>query len=340
MVVFIAGGAGYIGSHIAVDLLNGGFDVVIADNFVNSVPEALNRVKRLTGRDFPFYECDVRDGAALDRIFTENKIDAVIHMAGLKAVGESVSMPIEYYSNNLNSTVVLCEAMKRHGIKNIIFSSSATVYSGENDMPLTEGSNIGSCINPYAWTKVMNEQILRDIAHANPDWCVVLLRYFNPVGAHESGEIGEDPAGIPNNLLPYITQTAVGRREVLNVYGTDYPTPDGTCIRDYIHVDDLARGHSSALKYCENNTGLEVFNLSTGKGTSVLEMVAAFEEATGLRLPVKNAPRRGGDLPVSYASAEKAERILGWSAKKTVLDGCRDSWHWQKKNPTGFKLHE
>ncbi|KAI4453619.1 udp-glucose 4-epimerase [Holotrichia oblita] len=337
MTVFLAGGAGFIGSHMAVELLNQQYDVVIADNYSNSTPEALNRVKKLTGCDFAFYECDIRNSVMLDEIFNNHKIDCIIHFAGFKAAGESVALPLKYYSNNLNITISLCEAMKRHDIKKIIFSSSACVYSDKNTMPITEDSIVGDCLNPYGWTKFMSEQILRDAAATNPGWSVAMLRYFNLIGAHESGEIGDDPTGIPKNLPPFIAQTAAGRHEFLKIYGNDYPTPDGSCIRDYIHIMDLVKGHIAAMKYCDNNTGAQAFNLGTGKGTSNFELVKEFESANGIKIPIKISERRPGDAPVSYCSTEKAERMLGWKTKKTVADGCRDMWRWQSKNPNGYK---
>ncbi|MCL2820801.1 MAG: UDP-glucose 4-epimerase GalE [Oscillospiraceae bacterium] len=337
MTIFVTGGAGYIGSHTIIELLNNGYDVVAADNFINSKPEAVKRIKELAQRDFVFYEMDVRDSVKLEKVFTENKIDCVIHFAGLKAVGESVSKPLEYYENNLNSAIALCEAMKKHNVSRIIFSSSATVYSGDNTMPLTEDSHTGGCINPYGWTKYMCEQILTDTVNANEGWAVALLRYFNPIGAHESGRIGEDPQDIPNNLMPFVAQTAVGKFTHINVKGTDYDTPDGTCIRDYIHVVDLAEGHVAAVKYIQNQTGVKIINLGTGRGVSVLELISAFEEATGVNIKKENAPRRPGDLPVSYASTEKAKKELAWSAKKTLKEACADSWRWQKSNPNGYE---
>ena len=337
MNIFVTGGAGYIGSHTVVELLIQGYDVVIADNFVNSKPEVIKRIKELTGREFMFYEADIRDGSQLDKIFSENDIDFVIHFAGLKAVAESVGMPLEYYDNNLNSTITLCEAMKKHNIRKIIFSSSATVYSQDNQMPLTEDSRTGGCTNPYGWTKFMNEQILTDTVKVNENWSLALLRYFNPIGAHESGRIGEDPQDIPNNVMPYIAQVAVGRLPYLSITGDDYDTPDGTGVRDYIHVVDLAAGHVSAIKYLENHQGVNIFNLGTGKGVSVLELVSAFEAAAGKELPKKTAPRRPGDIATCYASTEKARKDLGWEAKKTLLQGCEDSWRWQKNNPKGYE---
>ena len=336
MTVLVTGGMGYIGSHTCVELLEQGMDVVVVDNLVNSSAEAGRRVEQITGKPLKFYQMDVRDRAGLDRIFTEQKIDCVIHFAGLKAVGESVHMPLEYYDNNLGSTVTLCEAMRDHGVKQIIFSSSATVYSGDNDMPLYETSRTGSCTNPYGWTKYVCEQILRDCVVADPSWSVVLLRYFNPIGAHESGLIGENPNGIPNNLMPYITQVAIGRREKLTVFGNDYDTPDGTGVRDYIHVVDLAEGHLCAIQYAEQHTGCEIFNLGTGRGVSVLEMVNTFSEVNHVPVPYVIGPRRAGDLATVYADPAKAKTVLGWEAKKTVADMCRDSWNWQSKNPNGY----
>jgi len=336
MKIFVTGGAGYIGSHTVLVLLENGYDVIVSDNFSNSKPEAIKRLKELSGRDFPFYEADVRNKLQLDMIFAKHEIDCVIHFAGLKAVGESVDKPLEYYDNNLNSTIALCEAMKKHNINKIIFSSSATVYSADNTMPLTEDSRTGSCSNPYGWTKYMCEQIITDTVSASKDRSVILLRYFNPIGAHESGRIGEDPADIPNNLLPFIAQTAVGKFPYLIVHGDDYSTPDGTCIRDYIHVVDLAEGHVAAINYINGHAGVSVFNLGTGRGVSVLEVVSAFEAATGLEIPKKVGPRRPGDLPLTYASTDKAKEVLGWVAKKTIKEACADSWRWQKNNPEGF----
>jgi len=346
MTIFVTGGAGYIGSHAILELLKQGYNVVAADNFSNSKPESIRRVKELAGVDFPFYEIDVCDARQLDRVFSEKDVDCVIHFAGLKAVGESTEKPLEYYTNNLNSTITLCYAMKKHGVKKIIFSSSATVYDAGDTMPLTENSRTGGCINPYGWTKFMCEQILTDAVSVSEGWSLILLRYFNPIGAHESGRIGEDPQDIPNNLMPYIAQTAVGRHPHLNVFGDDYDTPDGTCLRDYIHVVDLVAGHVAAIKYLETQTesigkdpaspNVSVFNLGTGKGVSVLELVSAFEEATGVSIPKKIAPRRPGDGPVCYASTDKAKKELGWSAKKTLLEACADTWRWQKNNPNGY----
>ena len=334
--VFVTGGAGYIGSHAILELLECGYDVVAADNFSNSKPEAIERLKRLSSRDFVCYEMDVRCADKLNEVFSKYKIDCVMHFAGLKAVGESVKEPLMYYANNLQSTIAISAAMCRHNVKKIIFSSSASVYSESNPMPLTESSEAGNCLNPYAWTKYMCEQILRDTALANDGWSVVNLRYFNVIGAHESGDIGEDPQGIPNNLMPFIAQTAVGRLDFLSIYGDDYDTPDGTGVRDYIHVTDLVKGHVAAIEYANKHDGTAVFNLGTGKGSSVFEMVKAFEDASGVVINKKIAPRRPGDLPVCYASVEKARKELGWTAAKTICDAARDTWRWQSKNPNGY----
>ena len=340
MNVLVTGGAGYIGSHTCLELLESGYGVVVIDNLCNSNPKSLDRVKELTGKKLKFYPGDVRDEALLTKIFQENEIGCVIHFAGLKAVGESVAKPWEYYDNNLNSTLVLTKVMKRFGMKNIIFSSSATVYSADNEMPLKETSRTGGCTNPYGWTKYMTEQILSGMAYAEPDWSVVLLRYFNPIGAHESGKIGEDPRGIPNNLMPYITQTAIGRREKLSVYGNDYPTHDGTGVRDYIHVVDLAKGHVAAVEYAVGSHGCEVFNLGTGVGYSVLDMVNTFMQVNGVDIPYVIAPRRPGDIATCYADPAKSREVLHWQATKNLADMCRDSWNWQKKNPQGFDTPE
>ena len=337
MQILVTGGAGYIGSHTCVELLEGGYQVVVVDNLCNSNPKSLERVQAITGKRLKFYRGDVRDEALLEKIFRENPIDAVIHFAGLKAVGESVAQPWRYYDNNLNATLVLTKVMEKFGVKKIIFSSSATVYSEGNEMPLKETSPTGDCRNPYGWTKYMTEQILSGMAHADQDWHMVLLRYFNPIGAHESGKIGEDPRGIPNNLMPYITQVAVGRREKLSVFGDDYDTPDGTGVRDYIHVVDLAKGHVAAVKFVAENPGCEVFNLGTGTGYSVLDMVKAFNSANGLEIPYAITPRRPGDIATCYADPAKSEKILGWKAEKDLLDMCRDSWNWQKNNPNGYE---
>ena len=336
MNVLVTGGAGYIGSHTCVELLEKGYGVVVIDNLVNSSAKSLERVEQITGKSLDFYQNDVRDRDAMERIFSKHDIDCVIHFAGLKAVGESVSMPLEYYDNNLYSTVVLCETMRDHGVKNIVFSSSATVYSGDNTMPLRENSHTGMCTNPYGWTKYMTEQILSGMSHADPEWNVVLLRYFNPIGAHSSGLIGEDPRGIPNNLMPYISQVAIGRRDHLNVFGDDYDTPDGTGVRDYIHVVDLARGHVAAIDYMQTHKGENVFNLGTGIGYSVLDMVHAFERVTGKKIPYEITARRPGDLATVYASPDKSAELLGWKAQYNLDDMCRDTWAWQTKNPMGY----
>lgn len=336
MTVLVTGGMGYIGSHTCVELLEQGMDVVIIDNLVNSSAEAGKRIEQITGKTVTFYEFDVRDRKKLDEVFEAHDIECVIHFAGLKAVGESVKMPLEYYDNNLRSTITLCQSMKAHNVKKIIFSSSATVYSSDNEMPLYETSKTGNCTNPYGWTKYVCEQVLRDCVVSDPEWSVVLLRYFNPIGAHESGLIGEDPKGIPNNLMPFISQTAIGRRECLNVFGDDYDTPDGTGIRDYIHVVDLAKGHVAAISYMEGHSGESVFNLGTGKGCSVLEVVHAFEKANNVKIPYRIAPRRPGDLAVCYCSPDKSAKVLGWRALLNIEDMCRDTWNWQTKNPNGY----
>jgi len=336
MSIFVSGGAGYIGSHVVLELIERGYDVVAADNFVNSKPEAVARLRQLSGKDFPFYEIDVRDSGRLTQIFRAHDVECVMHFAGLKAVGESVRKPLEYYANNVGSTIELLNAMNACNVRRFIFSSSATVYSADNDMPLTEDSRTGGCSNPYGWTKLMCEQILSDYAKANDGFSVALLRYFNPIGAHSSGRIGEDPQDIPNNLMPFIAQTAVGRQQFLSIFGDDYETSDGTGVRDYIHVADLAEGHLAALKYLEKQTGVSIFNLGTGKGVSVLELIAAFEEATGVTIPKKLAGRRPGDLPVCFASTEKAKQVLAWEAKKSIRDACADTWKWQSENPNGY----
>ena len=336
MNVLVTGGAGYIGSHTCVELLERGYGVIVADNLVNSSAKSLERVQQITGKSLDFYEIDVRDRAALDRIFEKHDINCAIHFAGLKAVGESVAMPLEYYDNNLNSTITLCRAMKDHGVKNIVFSSSATVYSGDNEMPLRESSHTGMCTNPYGWTKYMSEQILRDTAFADEEWSIALLRYFNPIGAHSSGLIGEDPRGIPNNLMPFISQVAVGRRDHLNIFGNDYDTHDGTGVRDYIHVVDLARGHVCAIEYMQKHKGENVFNLGTGMGYSVLDMVKAFERVTGIKIPYEIVARRPGDLATVYSCPDKSAELLGWKAEYNLDDMCRDTWAWQSKNPMGY----
>lgn len=335
--ILLAGGAGYIGSHTAVELLESGYDVIIADNYSNSCPEVIKRVEEITGKSVKAYEVDIKDTEKLEKIFMENDIDAVIHFAGLKAVGESTQKPILYYRNNIDTTLSLLECMKKYNVNNIIFSSSATVYGEENPVPYTEEMNRGTCTNPYGWTKVMMEQILEDAAKADDKLSVVLLRYFNPIGAHESGRIGEDPQGIPNNLMPYVSQVAVGRREQLTIFGNDYDTPDGTCRRDYIHVVDLAKGHVKAIEYVLENGGVEVFNLGTGTPYSVTEIVSTFEKVNDIKVNHVYGARRAGDLPESYANADKALSVLGWKTEKDLADMCRDTWNWQKNNPNGYR---
>ena len=336
MTVLLTGGAGYIGSHTAVELLNAGHNVVIADNYANSNPIVARRITQITGKPVKCYEADVADPAALERLFQENAIDSVIHFAGLKAVGESVRLPLDYYRNNLDSTLALLAAMEAHGVRQLIFSSSATVYGKHAALPYREDAETGPCTNPYGWTKLFIEQIIRDYAAAHPDFSVVLLRYFNPVGAHESGLMGEDPRDIPNNLMPYIARVAVGTLPYLNVFGNDYPTPDGTGVRDYIHVTDLATGHMAALDYAASHTGGEVFNLGTGTGYSVLDMVHAFSRACGRDIPYRIAPRRSGDIAACYADVTKAKEVLGWSARLDIDDMCRSAWNWQSHNPNGY----
>ncbi len=336
MTVLLTGGAGYIGSHTAVELLNAGHDVVIADNYANSNPIVARRITQITGKPVKCYEADVADPAALERLFQKNAIDSVIHFAGLKAVGESVRLPLDYYRNNLDSTLALLATMEAHGVRQLIFSSSATVYGKHAALPYREDAETGPCTNPYGWTKLFIEQILRDYAAAHPDFSAVLLRYFNPVGAHESGLMGEDPRDIPNNLMPYIARVAVGMLPYLNVFGNDYPTPDGTGVRDYIHVTDLATGHMAALGYAASHTGVEVFNLGTGTGYSVLDMVHAFSRACGKDIPYRIAPRRSGDIAACYADVTKAKEVLGWSARLDIDDMCRSAWNWQSHNPNGY----
>ncbi len=338
MKILVTGGAGFIGSHTVIELIAAGHRPVVVDNLSNSSREALRRAGEIAGAEIPFYEADIRDRAALEHVFVEEgPFDACIHFAGLKAVGESVEKPWEYYENNIGGTLVLVDVMRRHGCKNIIFSSSATVYGDPAEIPITESCPKGRCTNPYGQTKSMLEEILRDIQHADPAWNVVLLRYFNPIGAHPSGRIGEDPQGIPNNLMPYITQVAVGKRQELAVFGNDYPTPDGTGIRDYIHVVDLAAGHVAALQAIENRCGLAVYNLGTGHGYSVLDVVKAFEKASGVKIPYRIAPRRAGDIAECWSDPAKARKELGWKAKYDIDAMCRDSWNWQKNNPEGYK---
>ncbi len=334
--ILVTGGAGYIGSHTVVELLDNGYDVVVVDNLSNSSKESLNRVEQITGKTVKFYENDIADMDAMGKIFEENDIDAVIHFAGLKAVGESVEKPLEYYKNNISGTLNMCEVMRKHNVKNIIFSSSATVYGDPETVPITEECPKGTCTNPYGWTKSMLEQILMDFNVADPEWNVILLRYFNPIGAHKSGMIGEDPNGIPNNLMPYITKVATKQLEKLNVFGDDYPTPDGTGVRDYIHVVDLAKGHVKALEKIVENPGVKIYNLGTGKGYSVLEVVKNFEEASGVEIPYVIAPRRAGDIAECYADASLAKEELGWEAEFGIKEMCADSWNWQKNNPSGY----
>ena len=337
MKILVTGGAGYIGSHTCLALLEQGHEVVVFDNLYNASEEALNRVKKLTGKDLTFYKADMLDRDAMEKIFDAEKIDAVIHFAGLKAVGESVAKPWEYYHNNITGTLILLDVMRKHGVKKIIFSSSATVYGDPAFVPITEECPKGQCTNPYGQTKSMLEQILTDMQKADPEWNVILLRYFNPIGAHPSGTMGENPNGIPNNLMPYITQVAVGKLKELGVFGDDYDTPDGTGVRDYIHVVDLAIGHVKALKKIEENAGLCVYNLGTGVGYSVLDIVKNFEEATGVKIPYVIKPRRAGDIATCYSDATKAKEELGWTAKYGIKEMCADSWRWQKNNPNGYE---
>ena len=336
MNILLTGGAGYIGSHTIIELNKAGHTVVVVDNFVNSQPEALRRVAKIIGKEVPFVEADVRDKDAMDKVFETYQIDAVINFAGLKAVGESVAKPLEYYENNMNGVFVLVDVMRRHKCKNIIFSSSATVYGDPAIIPITEECPKGQCTNPYGWTKSMLEQVLMDVQKADPEWNVVLLRYFNPIGAHESGLIGENPNGIPNNLMPYITQTAIGMRKELGVFGNDYDTPDGTGVRDYIHVVDLANGHVKALKAIQENKGLSIYNLGTGHGYSVLDVVKAFEKVNGMKVPYVIKDRRPGDIATCYCNPAKAKAELGWEAKFGIEEMCRDSWNFQKNNPEGY----
>ena len=337
MAILVTGGAGYIGSHTGVELLENGREVVVVDNLCNSSEKSLERVKEITGRDVKFYKADILDKAALEEIFEKESIESVIHFAGLKAVGESVAKPWEYYNNNITGTLVLLEVMKNHGCKNIIFSSSATVYGDPAFVPITEECPKGVCTNPYGWTKSMLEQILTDIQKADKEWNVVILRYFNPIGAHISGKIGENPNGIPNNLMPYITQVAVGKLQQLGVFGDDYDTHDGTGVRDYIHVVDLAKGHVKALRKLEENAGLCLYNLGTGTGYSVLDMVKSFEKANGVPVPYAIKDRRPGDIATCYADASKAKNELGWEAENGIEEMCRDAWRWQSQNPNGFE---
>ncbi len=336
MAILITGGAGYIGSHTCVEMLEAGYDLVVLDNFYNAKPEAIRRIKEITGRDFPFYECDIRDKEGLRKIFAAHDIQAVVHFAGLKAVGESVEKPLDYFDNNVGGTIALCQVMAEAGCKTMIFSSSATVYGMNNPSPLDETMPTGNVTNPYGRTKWMIEQILTDLTASDPEWSAVLLRYFNPVGAHPSGRIGEDPQGIPNNLMPRLSQVAVGRMKALTIFGTDYDTHDGTGVRDYIHVVDLAKGHLKAVDYALKHKGVEAINLGTGTGYSVWDLVHTFEKASGLTIPYTIEPRRPGDVAVCYANPEKAWRLLGWKAEKTLMDMCVDTWRFQSANPNGY----
>ena len=338
MAILVTGGAGFIGSHTCVALTQAGYEVIIVDNYYNSSPKSLARINELCGKALQFYECDIRDKAGMDKIFKENKIEAVIHFAGLKAVGESCRKPIEYYDNNIGGTLVLCDVMRENGCKNIVFSSSATVYGMHNVSPLKETMQTGGTTNPYGTTKYMIEIILEDIYKSDNEWNVTLLRYFNPIGAHKSGRIGENPNGIPNNLMPYITQVAIGKLPELSVFGDDYDTPDGTGVRDYIHVVDLAEGHVKALdNILEGGKGVQVFNLGTGHGYSVLDIVKAFEKASGKQIPYKIVERRPGDIATCYSDPSKAKEVLGWEAKRGLAEMCEDSWRWQSQNPNGFE---
>ncbi len=336
MSILVTGGAGYIGSHTCIELIKAGYDVVVVDNFYNSKREALKRTADLSGKPVTFYECDIRDEKGLDKIFKAEKIDAVIHFAGLKAVGESCQKPLEYYDNNIAGTLVLCDVMKKNGCKKIVFSSSATVYGMNNVSPLKESMPTGGTTNPYGTTKFMIEIILSDLFKSDKDWSICLLRYFNPIGAHESGRIGEDPNGIPNNLMPFITQVAIGKRECLSVFGSDYDTHDGTGVRDYIHVVDLAAGHVKALQRVLGKSGLDVYNLGTGTGYSVLDVVKAFEKASGVKINYKIVDRRPGDVAVCYSDPTKAYEELGWKAERGIDEMCADSWRWQSQNPNGY----
>lgn len=337
MAILVTGGAGYIGSHTCVELLNAGYEVVVYDNLSNSSEKSLERVEQITGKKVTFYKGDILDRERLNEVFEKENIDSCIHFAGLKAVGESVEKPWEYYNNNISGTLTLTDVMRKHNCKNIIFSSSATVYGDPAIIPITEECPKGQCTNPYGWTKSMLEQILTDMQKANPEWNVILLRYFNPIGAHPSGLMGENPNGIPNNLMPYITQVAVGKLKELGVFGNDYDTPDGTGVRDYIHVVDLAVGHVKALKKIEEKAGLCIYNLGTGQGYSVLDIVKNFEEANDIKIPYVIKPRRAGDIATCYSDATKAKKELGWEAKYGIKEMCRDSWNWQKNNPNGYE---
>ena len=337
MAILITGGCGYIGSHTCIEMVKAGYDIVVIDNYYNSKPEALRRTRELCGVEFPFYLCDIRDAEGLRAVFSAHKIDAVIHFAGLKAVGESVEIPLEYFNNNVGGTVTLCQVMREYGCKRMVFSSSATVYGMHNPSPLNETMPTGGVTNPYGRTKWMIEQILGDLCTSDPEWSAVLLRYFNPIGAHESGRIGEDPNGIPNNLMPYVSQVAVGKLPQLSVFGDDYDTPDGTGVRDYIHVVDLARGHVQAVEYALTHTGAEPINLGTGQGYSVLDLVNTFQRVNGVQVPYRIAPRRAGDIATCYSDPSKAALLLNWKAALGLEDMCRDSWRWQSQNPNGYE---
>ncbi len=336
MAVLVTGGAGYIGSHTCVELLNAGVDVVIVDNFYNCKKSSIDRIKALTNREFKWYECDIRDYDGMDTIFKKEQIDSVIHFAGLKAVGESVEKPLEYFDNNVNGTLILLDVMRKNGCKKIVFSSSATVYGMNNVSPLTEDMQVGGVTNPYGRTKFMIECILQDLYVSDKEWSICLLRYFNPIGAHKSGTMGEDPNGIPNNLMPYITQVAVGKLKELGVFGDDYDTHDGTGVRDYIHVVDLALGHVKAVEKVNGEKGLFIYNLGTGKGYSVLDVVKAFEKASGKKVPYQIMPRRAGDIATCYSDPSKALKELGWKAERDIEEMCEDSWRWQSQNPDGY----
>ena len=335
--ILVTGGAGFIGSHTCVELLDSGYEVVVVDNLCNSSKESLKRVEKITGKSVKFYEADIADKDAMNKVFEENHISCVIHFAGLKAVGESVQKPLEYYQNNISGTLNMCEVMRNHGVKNIIFSSSATVYGNPASVPITEKFPKGQCTNPYGWTKSMLEQILTDIQFADKEWNVILLRYFNPIGAHKSGLIGEDPNGIPNNLMPYVMKVAIGQLPQVNVFGNDYPTPDGTGVRDYIHVVDLAKGHVKAIEKIEENPGVKIYNLGTGKGYSVLDVINNVSKAVGKEIPYVIAERRAGDIAECYADPALAKEELGWEAQYGMKEMCEDSWNWQQKNPNGYR---
>jgi len=335
MTVLVTGGAGYIGSHAAVELLENGYDIVVVDNLSNSHIEAINRVKELTGKEFPFYQFDLLDFDAIEQLFQKYEFTSVMHFAGLKAVAESVQIPLKYYHNNLTGTIYLCELMQKYNVKKMVFSSSATVYGNPDKVPVDELSPL-SATNPYGRSKLMIEEILKDVYQADPTWGIVLLRYFNPIGAHESGRIGEDPNGVPNNLMPYVTQVAVGKREKLYIFGNDYDTHDGTGVRDYIHVVDLVKGHIKALEYLEKNTGVEAFNLGTGTGYSVLDLIEAFEKTNNVMIPYEFTDRRPGDIAVCYANPEKANRLLNWKTEYDIQKMCQDAWRWQTQNPDGY----